>query len=131
MFGFRAAGRGMEHVGMQAVDDEPALLLIQHDVRVTQDAQMMGDVDDLHSEQRGQFADIARPWRRQLMIRNRSGSASARSIRAQWSGSKASVMAGASRSRKDGTGHLPLSPRIPSRPDATNSTFRRRGERPA
>jgi hypothetical protein len=50
----------VEHVGMQSVDDEPALFFILHQTSVTQDAEMVRDVDDLGAEHRGQLADVAR-----------------------------------------------------------------------
>ena len=55
----RGAARRMENVGVQAVDDESALLFVQHDAGVPEDAQVVRDVDDLGPHQAGDFADVA------------------------------------------------------------------------
>ena len=46
---------------MQRIDDEAAVLDILHEAGVTQDAEMVRNVDDLRVQQRRQFADIVRP----------------------------------------------------------------------
>ena len=104
MFRGRGSARGMEDVGVQAVNDESALLLVEHDAGVAEDAQVVRDVDDLGPESAGDFADVAGAVAQAVDDPQPFRVGQRRSIRAQRSGSNASVMPGASRSREDGTG---------------------------
>ena len=54
-----AVGRAVKNVGMQAVDDEASLLFILHQTGVTQNAEMVRNVDNLGVEQGRQLADVA------------------------------------------------------------------------
>src|SRR2546425_767383 len=50
-----------QHRRMQRIDDELALLLVPHQSRVAQHAQVVRDVDQLAAQQSGQLTDVLRP----------------------------------------------------------------------